>query len=143
MKGDTYNLVRKDDGEIVAKFIVESDSETHVIGNCFENGGMEDQFIAHVYAKFDSCTHWHFYGEDYDEEITKEPDSYYHLCGPYCFAQHIRCMCFVWKLVRLLMRWHELDCEIDKDIEGYYCEYEKANELVALMLEGFKIEKGE
>lgn len=40
----------------------------------------ESQFIASAYIKWDGCTHWYFYGEDYYES---EVDSYYHLCGSF------------------------------------------------------------
>lgn len=43
------------------------------------NEPSDSNFMASVSFKWDCCTHWHFYGEDYEEG--SETDSYYHLCG--------------------------------------------------------------
>ena len=43
----------------------------------------EKKFIAEVHWKWDFCTHWRFYGEDYDKSLgdEAEKDSYYHICS--------------------------------------------------------------
>lgn len=109
MKGDVYYLKdTTDHNRIVAKFVVENDDRT-LMGDCYSavswysDGSVCDyDYFAGVYCKLDSCTHWYFYGEDYDPELKNEKDSYYHLCGAGCFMEHIRLMCFVWKLASII-----------------------------------------
>ncbi len=58
------------------------------------------KFHSEVYAKWDGCSHWRFYGEDYNVKEDKcnneGVDSYYHICSS--FEGFIRTMCFIWKL---------------------------------------------
>lgn len=98
------------------------------------------ELVAEVYCKWDSCIHWRFWGEDWQEE-GDEPDSYYHLCGAYTFSNHIRCMCFVWKLVMMLLC--ESDDKLSESIQSYYCETEEVRNLIELMLKNHSIVKGE
>lgn len=44
-----------------------------------DNIPLESEFMASVYFKWDGCTHWSFFGEDYQQG--SDADSYYHLCG--------------------------------------------------------------
>lgn len=46
----------------------------------------EVEFLAYAYIKWDGCSHWYFYGEDYVEDGA---DSYYHLCGQGGFLEFI------------------------------------------------------
>lgn len=43
------------------------------------NEPCDSGFMASLSFKWDCCTHWNFYGEDYSEG--SNADSYYHLCG--------------------------------------------------------------
>lgn len=137
MKGDVYYLKdTTDHNRIAAKFVVENDDYA-LTGKCYDavswysDGSPCDfHYVADVYCKFDACTHWYFYGEDYDPESGGEKDSYYHLCSTYGFNDHIRCMCFVWKLAHQLV---DLDC--------YYFEDELTEQLVDMMLKDYFIQK--
>lgn len=147
---DTYYLMDSN-GLIVAKF---EQDEDYMSGKCYEctswvenvSTGIYDvpcdwSFVAKVFCKFDACTHWYFYGENYDAETNEEQDSYYHLCGPDCFARHIRYMCFIWKLAPMIMsKYDDL-----KDSIGYindmYFENKDASELVETMLKGYTIKR--
>lgn len=100
------------------------------------------EYLADVRCKFDGCTHWYFNGEDYDPDDQNDPDSYYHLCGEYCFVTHIRAMCFVWKLCYQLLEEAGQDEGHHYSNEEYYFENKTTVDLVNSMLTGYKIEKG-
>lgn len=151
MKGDIYYLKNRD-GEVSHKFEV-SDDDFCLSGKCYEayawdlNGTpLEYSFVAGVHCKWDACTHWYFYGEDYnpDAEVDeKEQDSYYHLCGGYSFMNHIVAMCFVWKLAEQIITkdpW-----TIKHGNAGYindeYYDHERIKQLVDLVLNGYEIVK--
>lgn len=152
MKGDTYYLKDKE-GLIGYKFVVDSD-DFSLSGTCYETYSwdihgtpFEYSFVANVYCKWDACTHWYFYGEDYnpDAELDeKEQDAYYHLCGGYSFMGHITAMCFVWKLAEQIISkdpW-----TIRNSISGYthdeYYDHERIKQLIDLVLNGYEIMKG-
>ena len=147
---DTYYLVRIEDDCIVGKFEVDKADKRSVTGNCYSATGwlldrrepIDWDFIADVYCKWDSCTHWNFRGEDYDPEINKdEPgDNYYHLCGEEYFTNHIRMMCFVWVVVSSIMEMYRTPS--DSIFEEYFGN-ETTVLLVNLMLNQYKIERAE
>ena len=149
MKGDTYYL-KNDDGYITHKFVVEDD-DFHLVGTCYEayswhvdNTPYEYSYIAGVYCKWDACTHWYFHGEDYDPEIEdSDCDSYYHLCGGYTFLNHIKAMCFVWKLAEqiLVKDPHTLRTDNATYIHDEYYEPEKLVKLMEVVLDGYEILK--
>ena len=87
----------------------------------------EKNFIAKVHWKWDFCTHWWFYGEDYDECLGEEAekDSYYHICSDH--SDYIRMFAFIRKLMYALLG-DEQDWYNDKD-----------KELDELVLKGFEI----
>lgn len=150
-KGDVYILIDKRDNDIVAKIEIEDD---YCTGTCYnahswykpgtDIEGADYNFFCKFYSKWDSCTHWWFKGEDYDEAISKDQDSYYHICGSPCFENYIRNMCFVWKVSAMVL----LDLErhsstyLQREItDGYF--NEKINSLIKLMLADYKIIKKE
>ena len=153
MKGDIYYLKNKSDGMVSHKFEV-SDDDFCLNGQCYEayawelNGApCEYSFVAGVHCKWDACTHWYFYGEDYKPDVDdineKEQDSYYHLCGGYSFMRHITAMCFVWKLAEQIITkdpW-----TIKHNNAGYihdeYYDHERIKQLVDLVLNGYEIVK--
>lgn len=148
MKGDTYYL-KSDDGYITHKFVVEAD-DFQLTGNCYaasswygDNSPGDYDFVAGVYCKWDSCTHWYFYGEDYDPEIDNEQDSYYHLCGGYTFLNHIKAMCFVWKLAEqiLVKDPHTIHTGNATYIHDEYYEPEKLVKMMEVVLDGCEIIK--
>ena len=87
----------------------------------------EKKFIAKVHWKWDFCTHWWFYGEDYDESLVDETekDSYYHICSG--ISDWIRLFAFTRKLMHSLLG----------DEQDWYDEKDK--ELDELVLKGFEI----
>ena len=62
-----------------------------------DNSISEKAFVACVHFKWDWCTHWNFYGMDYDPEY-KDNDinpAYYHICGSFSMTQWIKMFAFV------------------------------------------------
>ena len=155
MKGDRYFL-RRNDGTIVGIFEVDSDDYHSVIGKCYEPYSWftdvdlpcESHFFANVYCKWDSCTHWNFYGENYDPELEETSpglDSYYHICGEHCLHNHVRLMCFIWKLVSDIMTINRRKAGSDfsdfSDVTEEYFGCPLTKDLCELMLRGHDIEK--
>lgn len=117
-----YYLKDKDN-YIYAKF--ELEVEDRFQGKAYEcvsrdmnNNPIDWLFQCEVYAKWDGCSHWWFYGEEYP----KESDSYYHICSS--FQTFIRIMCFVWKIAG---EYHIKDlkarnCNTDMTLEEYNLE---------------------
>lgn len=160
----TYYL-KNQDGLIVSK-IEATDIARCLMGNCYSasswsktNGSdyytIAWEFVAEVYCKFDGCTHWYFFGEGYDPESRTNDDdidAYYHLCGPETFIEHIRNMCFIWKVAEmaLIESYDSYDGYNDHVIsDAMYSEMIQENyevngftgEIVNKMLEGFTITK--
>lgn len=148
-KGDIWYLKDKnDDDRIVAKIEFTDD---YCTGDCYEpyswygdDTPAEWHYVACFYCKWDSCTHWWFRGENYDVEIDGSGDSYYHLCGTHCFTNHIRNMCFVWKVAAMtLVESHKRNYrDLAKDICRDYFD-KNTTKLIELMLDGYVIEKEE
>lgn len=100
-------------------------------------------FIADIYAKSDSCTHWNFYGEDYDcNDEDSDGDSYYHICGPHCLEDIFLAMTFAWEVCRringeMLKKegWSTVHCD------AAYRNSPKINKMIEKMLEDFEIEE--
>ena len=140
---DVYYL-KDSEGLVVSKFEVDELRTASIDGKCYEAfswsldindyDSIEYHFVADVYCKWDSCTHWWFKGADYDPITKDEHDSYYHLCGAYSFMGHIRSMCFVWYIVGELLK------DIDK-YDNYYNETKEINDLIEYMLKDHTIEK--
>ena len=121
-----------------------------VNGHCYEVTGWSFEnkepvnlhYLAGIYAKWDACTHWYFFGEDYDPEWndeTKEIDGYYHLCGEGSFVRHIRLMCFIWKVISQLIG----DLYPIIGDKNNYFGLDITSELVELMLKDCEIVKVE
>lgn len=136
MKGDRYFLKHKS-GRIIANFVVENDDGC-LMGKCYEED-TDEMFIANVYCKADSCTHWRFYGEDYRDDVKSDIDPYYHLCGSHCFTHHITAMCFVWRLASKLIS----NSMPDQAVQIHSCcfDHERIQKLVNLMLDDYEIVK--
>jgi hypothetical protein len=65
----------------------------------------EKHFVATVYWKFDNCTHWNFYGMDYDPE-DKDKDinpGYYHICGSFFMTRWMIMFAFVRKVMNEIL----------------------------------------
>ena len=121
-----FYLKNKYSGDYEAKFVPEANDRfegTIYEGTCWSEGEtLEWCFFAHVFAKWDGCTHWWFYGEDY-ENGKKEANGYYHICSS--LEQFIINMCFAWRLARdFHLKNHsvglsdEINGEYDLDIVG-------------------------
>ena len=150
MNKDVYYL-KDSTGCIVSSFAVEKATHASVNGKCHiinswtsDGEPVNGEFFADVYCKWDSCTHWNFCGEDFDADCPDELiDAYYHLCGSHSFLNHVRAMCFVWKLVADIMA--ELsklpDDPYDPRIIEEYFDSDDIADLCDLMLKGYTIEK--
>lgn len=133
--------LKDESGYIIAKF--ELVDESWFTGSCYECVGWGGDnhspfdwlYHSGITSKSDSCSHWYFRGEDYTPETEDSEDSYYHLCGSGCFENHIRLMCFVWKLA--------MDFYINYNkTRGYDTKYPKEDydtELIEFMLKGYEI----
>lgn len=89
---------------------------------CDNSDIYQKKFIANVHWKWDFCTHWNFYGEDYLTD--GDNDSYYHICGDH--SNWIRMFAFIRKLMYSILgdeqNWYsdkdkELDEVVLKDYE--------------------------
>ena len=144
---ETYVLRDTQSGLIRSKFEISVRCEAYIEGICYaaiawsgfgkKTTPIEWEFVADTYCKADACTHWYFFGEDYDPESKSEDNgcSYYHLCGGYCFMNHLTSMCFVWKLMEMLLGETR-----DYADESYY-DHEKIKQVINLVLDGYVIEK--
>ena len=132
-----YYLKDKETNYIIAKFELDSIPFSGTCYNaiCWDMNDLpiEWQFHCEIYAKSDACTHWYFSGEDYIEE--HEIDGYYHLCSNDSFENHIRLMCFVWKLA---MDYH-LKMNINNRINYDYIKDSYDTKLIDFMLKGYEI----
>lgn len=142
MKTKTYYLI-DNENYVLAKFVF--DQIDYFSGTCYQcvswecnehNTPAEWYFHSKVSSKFDGCSHWGFYGEDYDS-AKDEIDGYYHLCGNYSFNNHIRLMCFVWKLAMDYYLAREERKGYKENISYVTEEYQ--TELINIMLDGYKI----
>lgn len=146
-----YYLKNKETGYIETTIVIEKADYYSVDATCYQayswygddHMPCEYHYVAGAYCKWDGCTHWYFYGEDYDPEIEEsEKDSYYHLCGPRRFTDHIRAMCFMWKVVSDVMTELAGDRYSDyKTVQSNYFECEDTKKLVDMMLDGYEILK--
>lgn len=142
-KGDIYYLIDPQ-GYINAKFEQKDD---YMYGDCYtcnswigdDNEPCEYDFFADIHCKWDACTHWRFKGEDYDPETDEEHDSYYHICGEISFLEHIRTMCFLWKIASEIFGE---DPAFKNSMEWYF-EKEETKQLIEMMLKNYTIKKEE
>lgn len=67
-----------------------------------------DSFVGDFAIKWDGCSHWSLYGEDYNSD----QDSYYHLCGLDNYYQFFASMLFATECAK---EWHSVYYER----EGY------------------------
>lgn len=148
--------LKNEHGYIIGIFEATDVDKHHVDGNCYQvtgwlcsndNKPCEFKYVAGIYAKWDACTHWYFDGEDclpniYDVrgEREKEKDAYYHLCSDRGFADHVRLLCFVWKVVSRIISEKREDSDT---INEAYFGLDITSELVEMMLKDCEIVKQE
>ena len=86
----------------------------------------EQNLIAEVHWKFDNCTHWNFYGMDYDPEFSEDINpSYYHICGSYSITQWMLMFAFVRTVMTEILGdktndYSEEDKKLDKQLLNNY-----------------------
>ena len=98
-------------------------------------GNSDFNFIANIYLKWDGCSHFNFYGQDYvgDKESKQNCDSYYHICGFNSYIKHFRSMVFAYQLaINKLGECFDSEYEIP--------EYNKFKKSIDL-LEGYEIKE--
>jgi len=116
-----------------AKAVSSVDFNIYRADSWIDNTISKKHFIASVYYKWDMCTHWNFYGMDYDVE-NKEEDinpAYYHICGSFSITDWMRMFAFVRKVMY----------EVLGDSTNDYSEVDKI--LDTQLLVGHKIVKEE
>lgn len=130
-------LVNKADGMVEAVFNVDTVEHTGVCkrGRAWEIDHpvpFEWELVAEIYFRFDGCTHWHFWGEDW-EGTEETADSYYHICGSTCLLSMMRYMAFVWTVCgKLQNEWSR---------EEFYLDDKRLNHLIESALEGYEIQE--
>lgn len=136
-KPKIYYLKDKETNCIIAKFEFE---EMPFTGNCYEaiawdSNDLPIEWLYHsgIFVKSGACSHWYFRGQDYMDEY--EIDSYYHLCGNCSFENHIRLMCFVWKLAMVLYLKQNVNNKMNCD----YIKESYNTKLIDIMLKGYEI----
>lgn len=103
-----YKLVEKETNTPVSVFIKDekySNNNAFLLGVILDVVSTKDDneicelsFVANGYIKFDGCSHFNFYGQDFKNKETTNPDSYYHLCGFDSMRGFIRNISFMWEL---------------------------------------------
>lgn len=124
------------DGYIYCKFEPKSDEYFEgtaydcVSWSCPDKKPAEWLFHSEVSCKWDGCSHWWFFGENYNGNYEESADGYYHICSQ--FESFITTMCFVWRLARDFLR--KKHPELREDID------EEFNlKIVDMMLENYEI----
>lgn len=96
----------EDDERVVAIFnrktkaspySIEGDIQIVTAWNATDSVPYQTSYFANVFAKWDGCSHFYFYGGDYDND--KEKDSYYHICGIPDYIQHMRMYVFIYEVM--------------------------------------------
>lgn len=122
MKYNKYNLI-DEQGYVnsILRIYKQSLNAFFVLSNVIswdnDKQPIEEQFVADVYFKWDACTHWNFYGEDYPTD----KDSYYHLCGLGGIISHTNAMIFATECIRQ----HYTDLDNDYIISEEYGNFDK------------------
>ena len=89
------------------------------------NEPYEKEFIADVHWKYDNCTHWNFYGMDYNPETDEEKDSYYHICGSFFMTRWMIMFAFARKVITEILGditqdYRDSDKELDNQLLKEY-----------------------
>jgi len=99
--------------------------------NIDTNEVYEKSFVAQVLWKWDNCTHWSFYGMDYDPDIKdSEKDSYYHICGSLFVTRWMIMFAFVRSVMIDICGdkcddYKDSDKELDRQLlKGYTIKYQ-------------------
>lgn len=117
-----FKLIDKD-GWCVSEFRCSDLSEASITGTLYNIVGWGDdkknnidyEFISDVYMKWDACSHFYFYGEDYKKGNDKS-NSYYHICGCSGYYDFMRGIAFVYEIARKNMNLYDAE-EFDKILE--------------------------
>lgn len=100
-------------------------NEASVIGNIYTICGWEIDFktpidkifFAEAYIKWDGCSHFNFFGEDYTEGDKETVNSYYHICGIYSYLEFMRTMLFGYEVMAHYVGDNILEKEEYKEIK--------------------------
>lgn len=134
-KMERFFYLKRLGGDVLAKVVVDPKEAALTCWNGVawksdDEMPIEWEFVAHVYYRFDGCTHWWFFGEDNDGTGT-DRDSYYHICGPECLLEIMRCQAFVWWVCALLQK---------EDVRNeYYLDNDSLNIVTSGLLAGCAI----
>lgn len=75
-----------------------ADGEIHIVTAWnLDDSPYHTDFFAEMFVKWDGCSHFYFYGDDYLN--TKKADSYYHICGAYDLVNHMRMLVFAYEVM--------------------------------------------
>lgn len=110
-----------ENGYPIAIYHYKTNEETYVEGKIHSihswdsnKNPTDKSFFADAYVKWDACSHFNFYGEDYKEDAQEEKDSYYHICGVYNYIEHIQTMQFA---LEVLVREYPRDFQYPKELD--------------------------
>ena len=83
--GDVYKIIGGENILIEGKPVPEEDEYDY-------------EFVASFSIKWDMCSHWYFYGEDYNNG---DCDSYYHLCGASSYIEFMQAIAFATEVAKM------------------------------------------
>ncbi|TVX86042.1 hypothetical protein [Paenibacillus agilis] len=126
-QGHTYLMAGN---QVVAIFVpdeTDAKMENGVSGNIYEVTAWETgdipfelDFFCRFSVKWDGCSHFWFFGNEYTVEKGMEPqmEAYYHICGAEYFVKHMRLMAFAYELKVLKAGMNERFVHENKDYES-------------------------
>ena len=101
-------LINKKTGDVVA-IVRQTEDWARSLGGVLtipyswnSDGYCEESFLASFSIKWDGCSHFYYYGEDYLEE--QEADSYYHECGLNSYYMQFIAKLFAFEVARHYMK---------------------------------------
>src|SRR5690606_5864663 len=129
-------ILKDEDGYVKAIFQLENIYEFAVSGTVkrvfsWEIGGepLEDELFAELSVKWDGCSHFWFYGEDYKKELNNK-DGYYHICGISDYLGFLRTMHFAYEIMVNHVGINKIDEKEELEelrelglLDGYTIEY--------------------
>ena len=118
-----YRLISVEDKTCFFEFRQTELSEAYIIGDLYSVEGWtadftiptDYSFVTSAYIKWDGCSHFNFYGEDYSKG-DKEKNSYYHICGKGSYYQFMLGIAFMYALGARYIEKADLDEFDDNEI---------------------------
>ncbi len=134
-------ILKDKDGYIQVVFELENIYQSAVSGTIkrtiswsIDKEPLEDEFFAELSVKWDGCSHFWFYGEDYIKEFNNK-DGYYHICGIGGYFNFLRTMHFAYEVMVDHVGINKIDEREELEdlrklglLDGYTIEYIEGDE---------------